>query len=114
MIRLPINDSNEQRYNIVLGGQFVFLKLRWNKLQRTWMLTVRTRGETVIESRIINAAQPLVLNNTLEGNLYANPLRGNPYDPDRYAWGRTHELVYVTRFEEDVIKMIGKQAQLIQ
>ena len=119
MLIIPLNDHNDQVFDIPLSGQTVNLRMHWNKLQRVWMLTARVGLEYLVVERVVASLQRLIQDYRFLGDLMAVPLRDNKLDPGRWAWGRTHRLFFIeneaiNKYQADAFyESIGVSTQAI-
>lgn len=86
---LPANNRASQRFSVSVTGGDIGLGLRWSTLNEQWYITI----DGVTRDRVIVSDE--LLGHAAGGSIWALSLHDDATDPQRYAWGDTHYLVWL-------------------
>ena len=97
MQRLNLLDVDRQSLTTVLGGQEVFIRVWWQPTDASWYASVAMSGAAIVEGRRITLHEGLLdaVPTAFVGDLVCRHLGSGDGEPERHAWNRTHEVVYV-------------------
>ena len=97
MTTIPLGSESRQRFSIIVYGRRLSLLIYWHPSSESWFADIAVEQTSLVSGRRISLDADLLIHANSDaylGRIKCIGLANSSVDPDRNAWGKTHQLVH--------------------
>lgn len=92
---IPLTRDGRQQVDAVLGGQRLLITIYWSHGPKKWFIDATLPpGRKLVSGRQITMFSALLQSPHFSGEIFCLPIGAHSGEPERDAWGITHEMAY--------------------